>query len=88
MKKLAPMALLPLSVLTLLVCHSTLVLAGDARDSGVRDSGVRPGAAGAGAPLAGLSSNELAYFAAATAEFTQHEGIGDGLGPRRPGPIG
>jgi CxxC motif-containing protein (DUF1111 family) len=92
MKKLAPMAASTLSALTLLVCHSTLVLAGDARDPGVRDPGVRdlgvrdpgvrPGVAGAGAPLAGLSSNELVYFAAATAEFTQHEGIGDGLGPR------
>ena len=97
MKKLAPIALSTLSVLTLLVCHSALVLADGAhdpgahdpgdrdpgdRDPGVRDPGVRPGAAGAGAPLAGLTSNELVYFAAATAEFTQHEGIGDGLGPR------
>jgi CxxC motif-containing protein (DUF1111 family) len=46
------------------------------------DPGVRGGAAGAGDPLASLSALELAFFKAATPEFTQVETVPNGLGPR------
>jgi mono/diheme cytochrome c family protein len=46
------------------------------------DPGVRGGAAGAGGPLPGLSAAELAFFNAATVNFTEVEGVGVGLGPR------
>ena len=47
-----------------------------------RDPGVRGGSPGAGAPLAGLSTDEQAYFQAGFDEFSEAEGVGDGLGPR------
>ena len=47
-----------------------------------RDPGVRGGSPGAGAPLAGLSADEQEYFAAGLDEFSEAEGVGDGLGPR------
>ena len=46
------------------------------------DPGPRGGAPGAGGPLQGLSQNELNFFTAATAVFTQIETVADGLGPR------
>ena len=46
------------------------------------DPGVRPGGAGAGGPLAGLTTNELAFFDAGRDDFAEAEGVGDGLGPR------
>src|SRR5262249_35420392 len=46
------------------------------------DPGVRPGGAGAGSPIAGLSTNELAFFDAGRDDFAEQEGVGDGLGPR------
>jgi CxxC motif-containing protein (DUF1111 family) len=47
-----------------------------------RDPGVRGGAAGAGLPLANLSTNEQSFFNAGKADFSEQEGVGDGLGPR------
>jgi len=47
-----------------------------------QDPGVRGGALGAGDPIAGLTANELAFFAAGKDDFEQAEGVGDGLGPR------
>src|SRR5262245_7381231 len=47
-----------------------------------RDPGVRGGAAGAGGMLPGLSSTQQALFTAGQDEFSEEEGIGDGLGPR------
>jgi CxxC motif-containing protein (DUF1111 family) len=46
------------------------------------DPGPRGGAAGAGGALPGLSQDELNFFTAATAVFTQVETVADGLGPR------
>src|SRR5262245_59958779 len=46
------------------------------------DPGVQGGAARAGGPLAGLTTNELAFFDAGDEDFEEAEGIGDGLGPR------
>ncbi len=53
------------------------------------DPGVRGGAPGAGSPIAGLTSNQLAFFSAGQAEFNEIDsvtgsvaGTGKGLGPR------
>jgi CxxC motif-containing protein (DUF1111 family) len=46
------------------------------------DPGVRSGAAGAGSPITGLSSYEQEYFAAGLDDFSEAEGLGDGIGPR------
>jgi CxxC motif-containing protein (DUF1111 family) len=47
-----------------------------------RDPGVRTGAPGAGQPLPNLSTSERGYFDAGLADFSEQEGVGDGLGPR------
>src|SRR5262245_53730010 len=44
--------------------------------------GVRGGAPGAGLPLPNLSSYELSYFNVGKEDFSEQEGVGDGLGPR------
>jgi CxxC motif-containing protein (DUF1111 family) len=46
------------------------------------DPGVRGGMPGAGGPLAGLSSSEQAFFAAAGNRFTEIDTVSGGLGPR------
>jgi CxxC motif-containing protein (DUF1111 family) len=46
------------------------------------DPGVRAGAAGAGGPIAGLTSQQLAFFNAGLADFADFEQVSDGLGPR------
>jgi CxxC motif-containing protein (DUF1111 family) len=46
------------------------------------DPGVRPGASGAGPAYGSLSADEYAFFGVAQKEFTQSEGLADGLGPR------
>jgi CxxC motif-containing protein (DUF1111 family) len=46
-----------------------------------RDPGVRPGPLGAGGPIAGLTTNELAFFDAGKADFEEVEAVPDGLGP-------
>jgi len=47
-----------------------------------RDPGVRTGTAGAGLSLPNLSTSEQAYFDAGKFDFSEQEGVGDGLGPR------
>ena len=47
-----------------------------------QDPGVRGGPAGAGAMLPGLSAGQQAAFAVGLDEFSEEEGLGDGLGPR------
>jgi CxxC motif-containing protein (DUF1111 family) len=47
-----------------------------------RDPGVRGGPPAAGAPLAGISADEQEYFDAGRDDFSEAEGVGDGLGPR------
>src|SRR5712664_3949522 len=46
------------------------------------DPGVRGGAAGGGGQLAGLTSNQAAFFASGLADFNSAEDVPDGLGPR------
>src|SRR5207245_4203677 len=46
------------------------------------DPGVRGGPPGAGGMLAGLTPAQQAAFDAGRDEFSEQEGIGDGLGPR------
>ena len=47
-----------------------------------QDPGVRSGAAAAGAPLDGLTAGQQSYFARGLEDFTEAEGMNDGLGPR------
>jgi CxxC motif-containing protein (DUF1111 family) len=47
-----------------------------------KDPGPRGGDPGAGQPLDGLSGPELEYFNSALDEFSEAEGVDDGLGPR------
>ncbi len=47
-----------------------------------KDPGVRGGAAGAGGMIPGLTAGQQAYFIAGQAEFSDVEGVADGLGPR------
>src|SRR6185295_13609669 len=46
------------------------------------DPGPRPGANGAGQPIAGLTTNEGAFFDSGREDFEEAEGVADGLGPR------
>jgi CxxC motif-containing protein (DUF1111 family) len=47
------------------------------------DPGIRGGAPGAGSPIAGLTAGELDFFTNhGVPQFTQIEGVPDGLGPR------
>ena len=47
-----------------------------------RDPGLRTGAPGSGLSLPSLSTAEQAYFDAGKSDFSEQEGVGDGLGPR------
>jgi len=47
-----------------------------------QDPGVRGGPAGAGEPIVGLSADELDMFKAGLTEFSEEDGITDGVGPR------
>jgi CxxC motif-containing protein (DUF1111 family) len=61
------------------VCAATFV----AKDPGPRPSVPNPpGIPNPGDPLPGLTLNQLKFFTAAAAEFTQVEALTDGLGPR------
>src|SRR5205823_8664729 len=46
------------------------------------DPGVRAGGPGAGGPLAGLSDRQLDFFTTGLEDFSEVEGVADGLGPR------
>jgi CxxC motif-containing protein (DUF1111 family) len=50
--------------------------------SRARDPGPRGGPDAAGGPLPGLTAAQLAFFEAGQEEFSDEEGVGDGLGPR------
>ena len=67
------------AVLLTSVAVSTLA---PAQTRGPSDPGVRTGAAGAGDPVTGLSTEEQAFFKAATIVFGESETVQDGLGPR------
>jgi CxxC motif-containing protein (DUF1111 family) len=47
-----------------------------------RDPGPRGGPDAAGGPLPGLTAAQLAFFEVGQQEFSDEEGVGDGLGPR------
>jgi CxxC motif-containing protein (DUF1111 family) len=51
-------------------------------DFRARDPGVRGGPAGAGAPIAGLSADEREMFDVGLEDFSEEEGVADGVGPR------
>ncbi len=68
------------SVWMLVAC--ALAFVAQAQAQVARDPGVRTGAPGAGQPLPNLPSGERSYFDAGLADFSEEEGVGDGLGPR------
>jgi CxxC motif-containing protein (DUF1111 family) len=47
-----------------------------------RDPGPRGGPAGAGGPLPGLTGTQHAFFEVGLEDFSEAEGVGEGLGPR------
>jgi CxxC motif-containing protein (DUF1111 family) len=47
-----------------------------------RDPGVRGGSAGAGDPIPGLTSEESRMFTIGLEDFSEEEGVSDGVGPR------
>jgi len=62
---------------------------GPPNNGGAHDPGVRGGAPGAGSPIAGLTSNQLAFFSAGLTNFDETDSVsgtvpntGIGLGPR------
>jgi CxxC motif-containing protein (DUF1111 family) len=67
-------------LLLLGTAHSQQAAAANAVDPGIR---VDPaGSPSAGAPLTNLSTGELDFFNDGKADFSEAEGVGDGLGPR------
>ena len=74
---------LKLMLAVVIVAVLATSLATQAQFSRARDPGVRVGdAAGAGGPLAGLSTNQRRFFDVGLEDFSEAEGVGDGLGPR------
>jgi CxxC motif-containing protein (DUF1111 family) len=70
------------SLTTILVASVSLPSLAPAQGRGPTDPGVRGGAAGAGDPITGLTTEESAFFKAATDVFGETEAVADGLGPR------
>ena len=69
-------------VLVVLVVMFFGVAASIQADFGARDPGVRGGARARAAPLAGLTADENQMFTEGLADFSEEEGVADGLGPR------
>jgi CxxC motif-containing protein (DUF1111 family) len=67
---------------TILLASVSLPSLAPAQTRGPTDPGVRGGAAGAGDPVAGLTTEEGAFFKAAKDVFEETEMVADGLGPR------
>ena len=61
-----------------LLGSSSILLA----DLPARDPGVRGGPTGAGAPLGGLTTDEREMFQVGLDDFSEEEGVNDGVGPR------
>src|SRR5215471_16975882 len=47
-----------------------------------QDPGVRGGAPGAGGPISGLTTDQGEMFVVGLAEFSEEDGVGEGVGPR------
>ena len=61
----------------------SLVIVGIAGSSWAQtDPGPRGGAAGAGGPIAGLTTNQGAFFSDGLVRFNEVDGVANGLGPR------
>ena len=71
---------LMLAVIAVVILATTLVV--QAQFFPARDPGVRGGAAGAGGMIPGLTGNQQDYFAIGQDEFSEVDGVGEGLGPR------
>lgn len=79
----------PWFVLTLIPALTLLFVGGVEANNGAHDPGVRSGPPGAGTPIAGLSSDQLAFFNAGLINFEAIDSVsgtisntGNGLGPR------
>jgi CxxC motif-containing protein (DUF1111 family) len=70
------------TVSVLVLCGCALGLSAPASAQSARDPGVRTGTPGAGLPLPNLPSGERSYFDAGLVDFSEQEGVGDGLGPK------
>ncbi len=55
---------------------------GGTENLSAKDPGVRGGAPGGGSPIAGLTTNQLAFFAAGLSNFEEIDAVANGLGPR------
>jgi CxxC motif-containing protein (DUF1111 family) len=66
-------------VLAITLLGSSSILLADFQ---ARDPGVRGGPAGAGTPLGGLTTDEREMFQVGLEDFSEEEGVADGVGPR------
>ncbi len=57
-------------------------LRGGTENFAAKDPGVRGGAPGGGSPIAGLTTNQLAFFDAGLSNFAEVDAVPNGLGPR------
>jgi CxxC motif-containing protein (DUF1111 family) len=78
MSKASVRVLLAATVILLLGLAQNLT----AQFRGARDPGVRGGGAGAGGPLTGLTTDEKEMFTVGLEDFSEEEGVTDGVGPR------
>jgi CxxC motif-containing protein (DUF1111 family) len=69
-----------LTVVAVLVCGLWHTI--QAQPFRASDPGVRGGEPGAGGPIAGLSDDEREMFDVGLEDFSEEEGVADGLGPR------
>jgi CxxC motif-containing protein (DUF1111 family) len=79
----------PWFVLALVPALMLMFVGGVEANNGAHDPGVRSGPPGAGTPIAGLSTNQLAFFSAGQTNFEVIDSVsgtisntGNGLGPR------
>jgi CxxC motif-containing protein (DUF1111 family) len=79
----------PWFVLALVPALMLMFVGGADANNGAHDPGVRSGPPGAGTPIAGLSTNQLAFFSAGLTNFEVIDSVsgtisntGNGLGPR------
>jgi|HubBroStandDraft_5_1064220.scaffolds.fasta_scaffold01627_3 CxxC motif-containing protein (DUF1111 family) len=79
----------PWFVLALVPALMLMFVGGVEANNGAHDPGVRSGPPGAGTPIAGLSTNQLAFFSAGLTNFEVIDSVsgtisntGNGLGPR------
>jgi len=88
-RKLSAVRILPALIFMLVAGVEGAPGVGTLNSGGAHDPGVRGGAPGSGSPIAGLTSNQLAFFSAGLTNFNEVDSVsgtvpntGLGLGPR------